>query len=145
MIQRFAGRFALLRPLGRGGMGDVYLARDLTTGGECALKRLPERMRNVAPRVLRREFEALSRVRHPAVVAVYDGGFAPDGTPWLSMEYVPGLAADRAVVRGDWRGAAVVAAEVLHALDALHAADVRHGDLKPANVLVVPGPTTGAP
>ena len=145
MNQRFAGRFALLRPLGRGGMGDVYLARDLTTGLECALKRLPDRMRNVAPRLLRREFEALSRVRHPAVVSVHDVGFAPDGTPWLSMEYVPGLAADRVVARGDWNAAAVVAAEVLHALEALHAAGVRHGDLKPANVLVVPGAAAGPP
>src|SRR5258708_20539560 len=101
MIERFAGRYALLQHLGRGGMGDVYLARDLTTGAECALKRL----RLVGGRdnagMLEAEFRVLAGVRHPAVVRVFELGFAADGHPFFTMEYVPGLRADRALARGD--------------------------------------------
>ena len=79
-MERFAGRYALLRCLGRGGMGAVHLALDLSTGTECAIKRLKPDAPHVAPDSLRHEFELLARVRHPAVVGVYELGFAPDGT-----------------------------------------------------------------
>ncbi len=139
MIERFAGRYALLKHLGRGGMGDVYLARDLTAGTECALKRLPPGVSSASPEVVRREFESLTRVRHPAVVAVYELGFADDGSAYYTMEYVPGLTADRALARGDWASLSFVAAQLAHGLEALHAAGVSHGDLKPSNLLIVPG------
>ncbi|MBI5711457.1 MAG: sigma 54-interacting transcriptional regulator [Candidatus Eisenbacteria bacterium] len=142
MIERFAGRYALVKRLGQGGMGEVFLARDLATGAECALKRMvaaPIRGDALDPGVMLREFEALTRVRHPTVVAVHELGFAPDGAPYFTMEYVPGLAADRALVRGDWPALFFTAAQVAHGLEALHAAGVCHGDLKPSNLLVVPG------
>ena len=101
MIQRFAGRYELLRRLGQGGMGEVFLARDLATGAECALKRLTPRAGARLSEV-RHEFEALSRLSHPAIVHVFDLHFAPDGTPFYTMEYVPGISADRAIARGDW-------------------------------------------
>ncbi|HET7224317.1 MAG TPA: serine/threonine-protein kinase, partial [Candidatus Eisenbacteria bacterium] len=136
MTAPFAGRFHLLQPLGRGGMGEVFLARDAATGLVCALKRLKPAPGD--PHTVLREFEALTRVRHPAVVAVHEMGFAPDGTPWITMEYLPGIPADRAVARGDWRMAVRVAARVAHGLEALHAARVVHGDLKPSNLMVIP-------
>jgi Nif-specific regulatory protein len=138
-MERFAGRYALLRRLGQGGMGSVYLALDLSSRTECALKRLDPEMVRSAPDSLRREFEVLTRVRHPAVVAVYELGFAPDGTPFYTMEYVPGIPADRVVPQGDWRSLCFVAAQVTHGLEALHGAGVIHGDLKPSNLLVIPG------
>ena len=137
MSERFAGRYRLLKPLGRGGMGEVFLALDVTTGAECALKRLAPRS-PLAASDLRREFEALTRVRHPAVVAVYELGFGPDGTPYYTMEYVPGRPADLGLPRGDWAALCFVAAEVAHGLEGLHAAGVTHGDLKPSNLLVIP-------
>jgi transcriptional regulator with GAF, ATPase, and Fis domain/tetratricopeptide (TPR) repeat protein len=144
MSERLAGRYELLRRLGAGGMGEVFLARDLTTGTECALKILRPRGATMpAAELTRREFEALTRLRHPAVVAVHELGFAPDGTPYFTMEYVPGLAADRALARGDWPSFFFVAAQVAHGLEALHGAGVVHGDVKPSNLLVVPGPTPG--
>src|SRR5512134_2194657 len=118
MNERLAGRYELLKRLGA---GTATPAAELT----------------------RREFEALTRLRHPAVVAVRELGFAPDGTPYYTMEYVPGLAADRALARGDWPSFFFVAAQVAHGLEALHAAGVIHGDLKPSNLLVVPGPAPG--
>ena len=102
MNQRFAGRFLLLRRLGQGGMGEVFLARDTTTGAECALKRLPEGAAKEFPSAARREFEALTRIRHPAVVAVHELGVSPEGIPFCTMEYVPGLPADQANARDDW-------------------------------------------
>ncbi|MBI1796066.1 MAG: serine/threonine-protein kinase PknK, partial [Candidatus Eisenbacteria bacterium] len=140
MIERLAGRYLLLRRLGAGGMGEVFLARDLTTGTECALKRLNPGHEGVAPDLTRREFEALTRVRHPAVVAVHEIGFAPEGTAFYTMEYVPGIAADRALRRGDWASLFFIAAQVAQGLEALHAAGVVHGDLKPSNLLVIPPP-----
>jgi len=74
--ERFAGRYLLLRPLGRGGMGEVFLARDLTDGAECALKRLTVAPGDLPPDALAREFEALTRVRHPEIVAVHELGRA---------------------------------------------------------------------
>src|SRR5258705_481485 len=143
MNERLAGRYVLLKRLGAGGMGEVFLARDLTTGTECALKRLKPGSAGPASELTRREFEALTRLRHPAVVAVRELGFAPDGTPYYTMEYVPGLAADRALARGDWASLFFVAAQVAHGLEALHAAGVIHGDLKPSNLMGLPGPAAG--
>jgi len=142
--ERFAGRYLLLRPLGRGGMGEVFLARDLTDGAECALKRLTVAPGDLPPDALAREFEALTRVRHPEIVAVHELGWAPDGTPYITMEFVPGLPADRALARGDFAALIFVAARIAHGLEALHAAGVIHGDLKPSNVLVVPGGAAAA-
>src|SRR5262249_44667997 len=99
-VERFAGRFALVRPLRPGGMGQVWLALDHPTRTECALKRLEVRLPRAERDSLRREFEVLARVRHPAVVSVYELGFAPDGTPFYTMEVVPGRPADAALAPG---------------------------------------------
>ncbi len=144
-MERFAGRFTLLRPLGRGGMGNVWLAVDRTNGAECALKRLEAHLPRSEQDSLRREFEVLARVRHPSVVSVFELGFAPDGTPFYTMEYIPGVAADKAVGPGEWTAFYACAAQLAHALEVLHAAGVVHGDVKPPNVLVVRGAHRDAP
>ncbi|MGH7740505.1 MAG: serine/threonine-protein kinase, partial [Candidatus Eiseniibacteriota bacterium] len=139
MIERFAGRFALLQHLGRGGMGDVYLARDLSTGNECALKRLHHGASREIALHMETEFRLLTRVSHPAVVSVFELGFSSDGRPFFTMEYVPGLPADRAIRREDRTAFAFAAVQLALGLEALHAAGVVHGDLKPSNLLVLPG------
>ncbi|MCC6651240.1 MAG: sigma 54-interacting transcriptional regulator [Candidatus Eisenbacteria bacterium] len=137
-MERFAGRYQLLRSLGQGGMGTVWLALDLSNGAECVVKRLDPAVLHVAPDSLRREFELLARVRHPSVVGVQELGFAPDGAPYLTMEYVPGVPADRAGRDWDTEALCFVAANVAQGLEALHAAGVVHGDLKPSNLLLLP-------
>jgi Nif-specific regulatory protein len=157
LIERFAGRYALLQRLGHGGMGEVFLARDLTTGAECALKRLTwgrSRAVGAAPGIpgaeaggprtlglglMEAEFRLLAGVRHPAVVSVFELGFAPDGGPFFTMEYVPGLPADQVLARGDRAALGFVAVQLALGLEALHDLGIVHGDLKPSNVLVLPG------
>src|SRR5882672_3363058 len=119
MIERFAGRYALLKHLGRGGMGEVYLARDLSTGTECALKRMIAGSSRLPADLLRNEFRTLARVRHPAIVGVHELSLSPDGVPYFTMDYVPGLPADRALRPGDWAGFFFVAAELARGLEAL--------------------------
>jgi Nif-specific regulatory protein len=127
-------RYELLRPLGAGGMGEVFLVRDRITGAQCALKHLSARAR-VPRHDLQREFRALAGLRHPAIVSVYECGVSPDGHPYFTMEYVPGVSVDQALVPGDWSGLARAGSEIAHGLEVLHAASILHGDLKPSNVL----------
>ena len=63
-------------------MGEVFLARDLATGAECALKRLRH---GDLHRAVAHEFAVLTRIRHPAIVDVLELGFAPDGSAWYTM------------------------------------------------------------
>jgi transcriptional regulator with GAF, ATPase, and Fis domain/tetratricopeptide (TPR) repeat protein len=144
-MERFADRYLLLRSLGRGGMGEVFLARDLVRGTECALKRLNAGADDDSAEQFRREFERHAAIRHPAIAQVYERGTTPDGTPYITMEYVPGLPSDHAIAAGDRAGLAFVAARVAAGLEALHAAGILHGDMKPTNVLVVPAATAGRP
>ena len=139
----FAGRYALLRMLGRGGMGTVYEARDSLVGDVVALKTL-ELGEDAGPDALERfsrEVRLARRITHPHVARMHDLG-THQGQSFLTMEYVEGedlrtlllrerpLAPSRAVR---------VALAVCEGLAAAHAAGVVHRDLKPANVLVEKG------
>lgn len=139
-----AGRYRLLSPLGEGGMGTVWRARDEVLHREVAAKEvrapagLPafdvERMYAR----LEREAWAAARIAHRNVVTVYDVALE-GGRPWIVMELVPGPSlADRVETEGPLppQRAAHLGAEVLSALRAAHAAGVLHRDVKPANVLL---------
>jgi serine/threonine-protein kinase len=125
--------------LGRGGMGVVFRARHLALNRLVALKMAlvgayaepRERER------FRREAEAVARLRHPNVVAVYDVGEA-DGRPYFTMEYVEGgsLAHKLAGTPQPARAAAALVATLAGAMQAAHQGGIVHRDLKPANVLL---------
>jgi eukaryotic-like serine/threonine-protein kinase len=126
------------RLLGRGGMGDVYEARDLSLDRVVALKTA----RGACARMLREEARALAAVRHPALPAVY-GLLEEHGTAFLAMERIYGVVLHKQV---HWRNAAhapFALAEILdiligiaEGLGAIHRAGLAHRDLKPENVML---------
>jgi serine/threonine-protein kinase len=135
------GGFTLLRRIGEGGMGEVWLAERDADGfrQQVALKRL---LRGVGSADLRARFERERRIlaglSHPGIARFIDGGVGADGTPWYAMEYVDGepitrhAAAARLPVRARVALVASVADAVAHAQARL----VVHRDLKPSNILV---------
>ncbi|MEU2567552.1 serine/threonine-protein kinase [Streptomyces althioticus] len=139
-----AGRYRLLSPLGEGGMGTVWRARDEVLHREVAVKEVRAPAGLPASDVermyarLEREAWAAARVADRNVVTVYDVA-TEDGRPWIVMELVRGLSlAEVLEAEGPVtpRRAARIGAEVLAALRAAHAAGVLHRDVKPANVLI---------
>jgi serine/threonine protein kinase len=139
----------IVRTLGTGGMGEVYLARNAETGALRALK-VVRTDRDTGPQAtgrFRREVRALGRLSHPGIVQMLDAGRLASGAFYYSMEYVAGLDLQAAVeARGpfDVADALAVLARVASALEFAHAQGVIHRDLKPANVLLQDGDPAGA-
>jgi len=132
-------RYELLEILGRGGMGEVYLAKDLRLLRRVALKLLPASIAEDRERVLRfeREARAASAVSHPNVAHIYEIGEA-DGRHYITMEYVTGRTL-RAVLREKPLDIQTVINTAIHlamALSAAHRAGVIHRDIKPENVII---------
>ncbi|MBV8691371.1 MAG: serine/threonine protein kinase [Actinobacteria bacterium] len=134
-----ADRYHLGDLIGRGGMGDVYCARDLRLGREVAVKVLRPEMARQPEIRSRFEAEALSaaRLSHPNVVTVFDSG-EDEGVPFIVMECLPGRTLATAMAAGpvDQAWLRHVALDVLGALGAAHAAGVIHRDVKPGNILL---------
>ena len=134
-------RYDVVRPLGSGGMGEVYLARDLTLDRDVALKLLRSQYANDGDSAERfkREATSAARLSHPNIVQVYDRGDTEDGTSYIAMEYVPGGTLKERITQDgplDSRVAASIGYQVAEALGAAHAKGVIHRDIKPQNVLI---------
>lgn len=143
VVARQLGPYTLVRPLGKGGMGEVHLAQHRLLKRPCAVKLIrPEKADHAATvRRFEREVEAAARLTHPAAVQVYDYGREADGTFYYVMEYLPGLTLSEAVRRtGPFPAGRVVAVlrQVCGALGEAHALGLVHRDIKPANVMVCP-------
>ena len=133
------GSFEVLAPLGAGGMGEVYRARDTRLGREVALKVLPESLASDKGRLARFEQEAraASALNHPNIVTIYEIG--RDGeTTFVAMELIEGKTLRETVFSGAMpvRKALGVAAQVSEGLAKAHGAGIVHRDLKPENVMV---------
>ncbi|HEY1818185.1 MAG TPA: protein kinase [Kofleriaceae bacterium] len=129
-------QYRIIRPLGRGGMGLVYLAHDERLGRDVAIKI----GRAATPEVLKRlaqEARALARLSHPNVVTIYQIG-AIDGCPYIAMEYVAGGTVREWLAAKPRSRREIVALYVAagDGLAAAHAAGLVHRDFKPDNVLV---------
>ncbi|MGW1991095.1 protein kinase domain-containing protein [Embleya sp. NPDC001921] len=140
------GRYRLGEPLGRGGMGTVWLAFDELLRRDVAVKevRIPDDLDEMetqgrCERALR-EARAAARITHPNVVTIFDVA-EDDGRPWIVMELVRAPSLTDVLEEGRMapHEAAEVGLAVLAALRAARAADVLHRDVKPSNILMAPG------
>jgi tetratricopeptide (TPR) repeat protein/predicted Ser/Thr protein kinase len=140
------GDYRLVREVGRGGMGVVYEAEQLSLGRRVALKVLPAHLTGTARSIerFRREAAAASRLRHPAIVPIHDVG-EWRGVHWFSMEFVDGrplhevMQQERLGVRDDCSRVAELAEITARLADALQHAHDRglvHRDVKPHNVMI---------
>lgn len=128
-------RYRPLRPLGRGGSGSVWLARDERTGLEVALKIVPREGKRASRAA--REMEAASRLRHERCVRAYDFG-GDSGHVYIAYEYVQGQTMREALRTGKLNDhdAVEAAAQILDGLAHAHRIGIVHRDVKPSNVLV---------
>jgi WD40 repeat protein/tRNA A-37 threonylcarbamoyl transferase component Bud32 len=131
--------FLVLRHLGSGGMGRVYLARDTRLGRKVALKFIRTDVLGSADAVERflREAQITALFSHPHIVTIYEVGRF-QGCPYLALEYLEGQTLDARMREGSISvpDAARVGAEIAQALDEAHRRHVLHRDLKPSNVLL---------
>ena len=141
MQQLVDNRYRLLKPLGSGGMADVFLAHDDILDRDVALKVMSTRYKSDEEFVERfkREAQSAAALSHPNIVSIFDRGESEDGTYYIAMEYLPGgTLKDRILKRGALPAhtAAAVALQMAEALRAAHERDVIHRDIKPHNILV---------
>jgi Tol biopolymer transport system component len=135
------GPYEILAPLGAGGMGEVYRAKDTTLGRDVAIKVLPQAVASEPDRVARfqREAQALAALNHPNIASIY--GFEQSGqVRALVMELVEGPTLADRIAAGPvpLEQALEIARQIAEALDAAHQKGIVHRDLKPANVKVRP-------
>ncbi len=135
------GSYRILRRLGSGGMGQIYLALETRLGRHTALKFLPPELLadEESLRRLEQEARAASALNHPNILTIYEIGEF-HGELFISSEFVEGVTLKKAIQRRaiDGSMAIRVATQIASALTAAHSAGVIHRDLKPANVMVRP-------
>ena len=135
------GNYAIVRELGRGGMGVVYLAEraDGLYEQQVALKLLRQHVSGHAAAAFEAERRMLARIEHPNVARLIDGGVGPDGRPWLATEYVDGATIDRDHATRPLGVNVRLFLQAAHAVQFAHSRLIAHGDVKPANILVGDG------
>src|SRR5262249_11937445 len=141
MIGRQFGPYAVVSLLAKGGMGEVYCARDTELDRDVALKVLPEIFVSDAGRLARfqREAQVLAALNHPNIAQIY--GLAGTGRPrCIVMELVDGDTLEDRLKRGPIpvKEALAIAQQMTQALEAAHEKDIIHRDIKPANIKVTP-------
>jgi eukaryotic-like serine/threonine-protein kinase len=133
------GPYEVLAPIGAGGMGEVYRARDTRLGRDVALKILTDKLEGHTDALERfdRAARTVASLSHPNVVALYDYG-KYDGTVCAVTELLEGESLDRRLARErmSWRQAIEFAALIADGLSSAHARGIVHRDLKPGNVLI---------
>ena len=135
-------RYRILEPIGKGGMGEVFLAEDIELERKVALKFLPEALQNDSAAIarLRREAKAAAALDHPYICKVYEVSETEDGRTFIALEYVAGETLAARIERDPLplKETLRVAAEIAEALEKAHESGIVHRDLKPANIMLAP-------
>ena len=142
--QVVADRYHIVRKLGEGGMGQVYLAEHVKMGRQSAIKVMNPAMVHDADAVARfnREASNASRISHPNVCAIYDFGETSEGLIYLAMEFIDGVPLSTVLEREGAlpvHRAAGLCLQVAEALQAAHDLGIVHRDLKPDNIMLARG------
>jgi serine/threonine protein kinase len=141
LIGQSLGRYAILEPLGEGGMATVFIAYDTRLERDVAVKviRVDQFGSAVLERILKRferEAKALARLTHPNIVHVNDFG-DQDGIPYLVMDYLPGGTLKQQMGKPmPWQDAVKLLLPVADALEYAHSQGIIHRDVKPSNILL---------
>lgn len=135
------GQYVLKQQIGKGGMGEVFLAQHRLLRRPCAVKLIRARQAGSTSSLARfeREVQAMARLTHPNTVEIYDYGRTRDGTFYYAMEYLPGLTSEDLVRRHGCLPAERVVyllLQVCRALREAHSAGLIHRDIKPGNLFV---------
>ncbi len=145
LIGQHVGAYKILDQIGRGGMGEVYLALDARLGRQVALKLLPPRFTEDAQRVqrFRQEARAASALNHPNILIIHEIGevkTAVGALHFIATEFIEGRTLRELIRNGGMKlGEALeVAMQVASALSAAHAAGIVHRDIKPENIMLRP-------
>ncbi|PYJ32396.1 MAG: hypothetical protein DME88_11190 [Verrucomicrobia bacterium] len=141
LVGQTIGHYKISKRIGSGGMGEVYLATDITAGREAALKLLPTRFTSDAERLKRfqQEERALVGLNHPNILTVYEIG-EDHSTHYIASELIEGETLRQRLMRGrmELREAVDVAIQVASALAAAHETGIVHRDIKPENIMLRP-------
>ena len=134
------GQYLILGPIGAGGMGEVYVARDPVLGRKVAIKVLPVRLSGDRDTLARftQEARSASALNHPNIVTIHEVGADPSGAPYIVMEYVEGRDLRSYVDDGPPQNKKLleIAAQIAEGLAAAHERGIVHRDLKPENLMV---------
>jgi serine/threonine-protein kinase len=134
------GRYQILRPIGQGAMGTVYLAEDPMLKRRLAIKvvRAVGEERDLALERFKREAEVSAQLNHPNIVTIYDVGEEPSVGPFLAMEFVEGHSLGKHLREGDLETEACfgILIQAMRALRSAHRHAIVHRDVKPDNILV---------
>lgn len=139
--KRLDGRYEILELIGIGGMADVYLANDITTGRKVAVKILKEEYltNEDFKRRFRNESKAIALLSHPNIVKIYDVSFG-DRVQFIVMEYVPGITLKEYIQQQGkvgWKETVHFTVQILRALQHAHDNGIVHRDVKPQNVMLL--------
>ena len=141
LLGRTIGHYKISESIGTGGMGEVYLATDITAGRKAALKLLPLRFTGDAERLKRfqQEAHAVVGLNHPNIVTVYEIG-EDHSTHYIASELIEGETLRQRLMRGQMQlsEAVDVAIQVANALVAAHETGIVHRDIKPENIMLRP-------
>ena len=141
LTEKVRDQYEFLCDIGRGGMGSVFLVRDKALGKQFAIKLINQDVAS-DPRSIKRfeqEAQAIKRLNHPNLAAVYDYGISLKGAPWILMEYVAGkdlttIIREQECLPAD--DALIIFIQICEALRYAHEKNIVHRDLKPSNILV---------